>query len=42
MRDDERYAHVAVWEFTGVGETPVRHEEPLEFENVQLSQRSYK
>jgi succinate dehydrogenase / fumarate reductase flavoprotein subunit len=41
-RDDERYAHVSVWEFTGVGETPVLHEEPLEFENVQLSQRSYK
>ncbi|NNF12381.1 MAG: fumarate reductase/succinate dehydrogenase flavoprotein subunit [Gemmatimonadetes bacterium] len=41
-RDDERYAHVAVWEFTGVGEAPNRHVEALEFDNVQLSQRSYK
>ncbi len=41
-RDDENFAHVAVWEFTGVGETPGRHIEPLEFDNVQLSQRSYK
>jgi succinate dehydrogenase / fumarate reductase flavoprotein subunit len=41
-RDDERYAHVSVWEYMGVGETPVQHQEPLAFENVQLSQRSYK
>ncbi|MDX1495709.1 MAG: succinate dehydrogenase (quinone) flavoprotein subunit, partial [Longimicrobiales bacterium] len=41
-RDDEKYAHVAVWEFQGVGEEPTRHTEHLEFDNVQLSQRSYK
>jgi succinate dehydrogenase / fumarate reductase, flavoprotein subunit len=41
-RDDENFAHAAVWEFTGVGNTPVRHEEPLDFEHVPLSQRSYK
>jgi succinate dehydrogenase / fumarate reductase flavoprotein subunit len=41
-RDDENFAHVAVWEFTGVGNTPVRHTEPLAFEHVPLSQRSYK
>jgi succinate dehydrogenase / fumarate reductase, flavoprotein subunit len=41
-RDDENFAHAAVWEFRGVGETPVRHEEPLTFEHVPLSQRSYK
>ncbi|MEK9501104.1 fumarate reductase/succinate dehydrogenase flavoprotein subunit [Gaopeijia maritima] len=41
-RDDENFAHAAVWEFKGVGEDPVRHTEPLDFENVQLSQRSYK
>ncbi|MDX1647899.1 MAG: succinate dehydrogenase (quinone) flavoprotein subunit, partial [Longimicrobiales bacterium] len=41
-RDDENFAHVAVWEFSGVGEEPTRHTEELEFENVQLSQRSYK
>ncbi|TVP49471.1 MAG: fumarate reductase/succinate dehydrogenase flavoprotein subunit [Gemmatimonadales bacterium] len=41
-RDDENFAHSAVWEFTGVGNAPVRHEEPLTFEHVPLSQRSYK
>ncbi len=41
-RNDDAFSHVAVWEFRGVGQEPVRHEEPLTFENVQLSQRSYK
>jgi succinate dehydrogenase / fumarate reductase flavoprotein subunit len=41
-RDDENYAHVAAWEFKGVGEDPVLHKEPLKFENVQLTTRSYK
>jgi len=41
-RDDENYSHVSVWEFKGVGEAPALHKESLEFENVQLSQRSYK
>jgi succinate dehydrogenase / fumarate reductase flavoprotein subunit len=41
-RDDENFAHSAVWEFNGVGEAPTLHKEPLEFEYVQLSQRSYK
>ncbi len=42
LRDDDAFAHVAAWEFTGVGETPKLHREPLTFENVPLSQRSYK
>jgi succinate dehydrogenase / fumarate reductase flavoprotein subunit len=42
LRDDERFAHVAAWEFAGVGERPIRHIEPLVFESVHLSQRSYK
>jgi succinate dehydrogenase / fumarate reductase, flavoprotein subunit len=41
-RDDENFAHAAVWEFRGVGEPPIRHEEPLTFDHVPLSQRSYK
>ncbi|HEX9887755.1 MAG TPA: fumarate reductase/succinate dehydrogenase flavoprotein subunit, partial [Longimicrobiales bacterium] len=41
-RDDDNFAHVAVWEFHGVGESPTRHVEELEFECVPLSQRSYK
>lgn len=38
-RDDENFCHVSAWEYTG-GE-PVLHKEPLTFENVKLTQRSY-
>ncbi|MBI3297659.1 MAG: fumarate reductase/succinate dehydrogenase flavoprotein subunit [Elusimicrobia bacterium] len=41
-RDDENFAHVAAWEFKGDGKAPARHVEPLSFENVHLTQRSYK
>ncbi len=41
-RDDERFAYVAAWEFTGVGSPPIPHKEPLDFEYVHLAQRSYK
>jgi len=41
-RDDRRYTHVSVWEFEGPDTEPVEHREPLEFEDVSLSQRSYK
>jgi succinate dehydrogenase / fumarate reductase flavoprotein subunit len=41
-RDDDNYCHVAAWEFTGSEKEPVFHKEPLIFENVELSQRSYK
>ncbi len=41
-RDDDNYCHVATWEFTGYEKEPVFHKEPLVFENVELSQRSYK
>jgi len=41
-RDDAHFAHVAVWEWRGEGQEPVRHTEPLSFENVHLAQRSYK
>jgi len=39
-RDDEKYSHVSVWEYTG--EEPKLNIEPLSFENVTPSQRSYK
>ena len=42
VRNDEDFAHAAVWEFQGVGVTPALHTEPLEFENVKLTTRSYK
>jgi len=41
-RDDEHFAHAAVWEFQGDDVRPVRHVEPLVFENVKLATRSYK
>jgi succinate dehydrogenase flavoprotein subunit len=41
-RNDEEFAFVGAWEFTGVGSTPKLHKEPLTFEDVPLSQRSYK
>jgi len=42
LRDDENFCHVAAWEHKGEGQTPVRHTEPLTFENVHLATRSYK
>ncbi len=42
LRDDENYAYVAAWEFTGVGNEAILHKEDLKFENVKLTQRSYK
>jgi len=42
LRDDELFAHVAAWEYTGDGRPPTRHVEPLSFEHVHLAQRSYK
>jgi succinate dehydrogenase / fumarate reductase flavoprotein subunit len=42
LRDDENFCHVSAWEYRGADEEPVMHKEPLVFENVKLSQRSYK
>jgi succinate dehydrogenase / fumarate reductase flavoprotein subunit len=42
LRNDDEYAYVAAWEFTGFGEQPNLIKEPLEFEYVALAQRSYK
>jgi succinate dehydrogenase / fumarate reductase flavoprotein subunit len=42
LRDDDNFAYVAAWEYGGVNEPPTLHKEPLVFENVKLSQRSYK
>jgi succinate dehydrogenase / fumarate reductase, flavoprotein subunit len=41
-RDDENYCHVSAWEHKGVGQAPELHKEPLVFENVKPSVRSYK
>ena len=42
LRDDENFSYVAAWEFNGVGQPPTLHQEPLVWENVQPTQRSYK
>jgi succinate dehydrogenase / fumarate reductase, flavoprotein subunit len=42
LRDDERFSYVAAWEYAGEGGTPCLNKEPLEFEYVELAQRSYK
>jgi succinate dehydrogenase / fumarate reductase flavoprotein subunit len=42
QRNDQNFSHVSVWEYDGYGKRPKFHKEPLEFENVKLSQRSYK
>jgi succinate dehydrogenase / fumarate reductase flavoprotein subunit len=41
-RNDEKFCNVAAWEYTGEGRKPNRLVEPLTFENVELSVRSYK
>jgi succinate dehydrogenase / fumarate reductase flavoprotein subunit len=42
LRDDEHFAHAAAWEYAGEGHLPIRNAEPLAFEYVKPSQRSYK
>jgi len=42
LRDDEHFAYVAAWEFTGVGSEPILHQEPLDYEFTQRHQRDYK
>ncbi|MEO6965308.1 MAG: FAD-binding protein, partial [Acidobacteriaceae bacterium] len=41
-RDDEHYSYVAAWAYRGLGNAPELFKEPLEFEYVHPSQRSYK
>lgn len=42
MRKDEEFGYVAAWEFKGDGQPEALHKEQLKFENVKLTQRSYK
>ncbi|MBX0290542.1 fumarate reductase/succinate dehydrogenase flavoprotein subunit [Hymenobacter sp. HSC-4F20] len=42
LRDDENFTYVAAWEYTGDNRASVLHKEDLHFENVKLTQRSYK
>jgi succinate dehydrogenase / fumarate reductase flavoprotein subunit len=42
QRDDENFAYVSAWEYQSSSASPVLHKEPLTFENVKPSTRSYK
>ena len=42
LRDDDNYAYVAAWEYNGDNQPESLHKEELVFENVKLTQRSYK
>lgn len=42
LRDDEKFAHVAAWEYKGEGNVPERNTEDLSYETVKMSTRSYK
>jgi succinate dehydrogenase flavoprotein subunit len=42
LRDDEHFSYAAAWEYMGPGRAPKLHQEPLQFEYVHPSQRSYK
>jgi succinate dehydrogenase / fumarate reductase flavoprotein subunit len=42
LRDDENFAYVAAWQYRGVDERPILHKEPLVYEEVHMSTRSYK
>jgi succinate dehydrogenase / fumarate reductase, flavoprotein subunit len=42
LRKDDEFAFVSAWEFKGENQAEVLHKEELRFENVKLTQRSYK
>jgi succinate dehydrogenase / fumarate reductase flavoprotein subunit len=42
QRDDENFSYVAAWEYQGADKPPLLHKEPLVYEEVHMSTRSYK
>jgi succinate dehydrogenase / fumarate reductase flavoprotein subunit len=42
LRDDQNFAYVAAWQYSGDEQAPILNKEPLTFEYVKLAQRSYK
>jgi len=42
LRDDDHFAYAAAWEYQGPGKSPALHKEPLVYEAVHMSTRSYK
>jgi succinate dehydrogenase / fumarate reductase flavoprotein subunit len=41
-RDDENFSFVGAWEYKGENQTPELHKENLVYEEVKMTQRSYK
>jgi succinate dehydrogenase / fumarate reductase flavoprotein subunit len=41
-RDDDNFAYAAAWEYQGAGKPPVMHKEPLVYEEIKMTKRSYK
>jgi succinate dehydrogenase / fumarate reductase flavoprotein subunit len=41
-RDDENYCYASAWEFKGLDNDPIHHQEHLKFESIKLATRSYK
>ena len=42
LRNDEKFAYVAAWEYAGEGKPSILHKEELKFEDVEMKVRSYK
>ena len=42
LRQDDKFAYAACWEYQGTDQEPVLHKEVLKFEEVELIQRNYK
>ncbi|HXG63543.1 MAG TPA: fumarate reductase/succinate dehydrogenase flavoprotein subunit [Blastocatellia bacterium] len=42
LRDDANFSYVAAWEYQGLDRRPLLHKEPLVYEEVKMTQRSYK
>ena len=42
LRNDDDFLYVAAWQYGGPGEPPILHKEALEYQNIELKQRSYK
>ena len=42
QRNDEQFCHVTAWQYEGQDTEPAEHREALNFEAVELAERSYK
>lgn len=40
-RNDDKFAYVSVWQYSGIDESPIMHAEPLNFEFIEPTKRSY-